>query len=298
MGGLVTNTDRISGVMVGIKAVPDNGRRFDVSAELATRQYGMSSALLEQLQGYGLPMRERDGALFFDPYDLANTSLHLGLSSIQRMAMRTWAMTLMKCDESATLQANIKFLPASASQADAPLLELRLPLRPDRVHAAGTILALIEEFRQYRFFMLPEVCRWNMDFIVANRICECGGASALLTRRARAINIEARQCFGLLIAEPFSTGHYWAEFKIDGQWIAFDPLLLQLLHAVTRLSPDNWPIHRSNAVALHRLCVIEAYSDSGAPLLDGFEDQSGISQPVVVMDGQTLVVSLPTKFDA
>lgn len=282
--------------MASIGAVPDSGRRFDIPADLATRQYGISGALLEQLQSSGLPMRQRNGAPFFDPYDLANASLHLGLSSIQRMAMRTWARTLQKCDESATLQANIKFLPAAASPTDPPLHELRVPLSGNAMHATGAIHSLLEQFRLYRFFMLPEVCRWDMAFIEAHGICECGGASTLLTMRARAMDIEARHCFGLLIAEPFSTGHYWTELRINGQWIAFDPLLLHLLHAVTRLDPDKWPIHRSNGAVLHRLCVIEAYGNTGAPVLQGFEDQPGIAQPVIVMDGQTLVVSLPTTF--
>jgi hypothetical protein len=282
--------------MASIAAVPDNGRRFDISPDLARRQYGIDGALLEQLQSCGLPMRQRDGALFFDLYDLANASLHLGLSSIQRMAMRTWGRTLQKSDESETLQANIKFLPAAASPTDPPLHELQVPLSSNTVHATGVIRSLLDQFREYRFYMLPEVCRWDMGFIEAHRVCECGGASTLLAIRAKAMGIEARQCFGLLIAEPFSTGHYWTELRIDGQWIAFDPLLLQLLHAVTRLDPDKWPIHRSNAVALHMLCVIDAYDDTGAPVLHGFEDQPGIAQPVVVMDGQTLVVSLPTTF--
>ena len=134
-----------------------------------------------------------------------------------------------------------------------------------------------------------------MDFIDRNQICECGGASKRMFFRAQEQGIEARQCFGLLLAAPFSTGHYWTEFKIDGEWTPFDPLLLGLLHATSRLDQQAWPTHRSNSAALHRLCVIDSYDANGVPELDNYIDEPYVSNPLVIMDGQVLAVSLPTE---
>ncbi|HEX7633887.1 MAG TPA: transglutaminase domain-containing protein, partial [Noviherbaspirillum sp.] len=192
--------------------------------------------------------------------------------------------------------ATVKILPISADSVTAnPLKILQIPILSHCIYAAGAVRDLLDEFSCHRFFMLPEDCRWDMDFIDRNQICECGGASKRMFFRAQEQGIEARQCFGLLLAAPFSTGHYWTEFKIDGEWTPFDPLLLGLLHATSRLDQQAWPTHRSNSAALHRLCVIDSYDANGVPELDNYIDEPYVSNPLVIMDGQVLAVSLPTE---
>ncbi|UXH76086.1 transglutaminase domain-containing protein [Roseateles amylovorans] len=161
--------------------------------------------------------------------------------------------------------------------------------------ADGVLRTLLERFRNFRFFMLPEVCRWNLDFIQRHRMCECGGAARLLVHEAGAAGLQARLCFGLLMAEPYSTGHYWAELRLDDDWVPFDPLLLGLLHRVTRLSAQQWPIHRANRPMLHRLGVVERFESHGAPVVDGVIDPA-FPVSLRIMSGQTFVATLPTTF--
>ena len=77
--------------------------------------------------------------------------------------------------------------------------------------------------------------------------------------------------FGLLLSKPYATGHYWSEFRIDGEWVAADPLMIRLLSQHAGLLPVAWPEHRSPAGALLRLALINGYDSVGAPYLDCFE---------------------------
>ena len=276
-------------ILESVNAVPDSERCFGVSADVATRQYGISLEVLDRLLVLGMAVKRHDNELYFDAYDLANLSLHMGFSSIQRLAMRSWSKTLRVCEAKDDLTATIQILPVEAPQS-----EFQVTLVLQDIRATGAILHLLKGFAQFNFYMLPEACRWNVDFITINNICECGGASKLLTMRARDQGLEARQCFGLLVAEPFSTGHYWTEFLIDDKWVAFDPLLIGLLQMVTKLPASNWPTHRSNGFALNRLCVIEDYDEAGAPILSALRGETGIVPLDMIMAGQTQVVSLPT----
>lgn len=285
--------DAIGALLSLILLVPDEGRRFDADDNIARRQHGLSEPLVQALVDAGLPHRSVNGIRLFDRHDLSNASLELGLPSIRRMAMRTWSKTLQESDRRGRLNAVIHL--GMTDSATEPRREIRVEAYAKLLLADGALALLLEEFRHYKFFMLPEIRRWDLNFITDHRICECGGASRLLVERSRPLGIPVRQCFGLLVAEPYSTGHYWAEFLIEGEWIAFDPLLLALLHRVTRLAPDQWPILRSNAAMLHRLCVVDQYEPHGAPIVEGMVDP--VTQlPLGLMAGQTLMATLPCVF--
>ena len=119
--------------------------------------------------------------------------------------------------------------------------------------------------------MLHDPIRWNSPFILQHRLTECGGFSKLLVEMANVQGIEARQVFGFLFSKPYATGHYWSEFRIDGEWVAADPLMIRLLNQHAGLPPAEWPEHRSPAGALLRLALIDGYDSVGAPYLDCFD---------------------------
>ncbi|WP_157654198.1 transglutaminase domain-containing protein [Burkholderia ubonensis] len=292
------NTTDLTQELLGlITAIPASVRRFDTDADTAARHYGTPPAMLDDLTRRGLPCAGAEGARRYDPFDLSNLALHLGLPSIQRLAMRTWARALQLAASHRIDAATVKVLPIGADSATAdPLEVLHVPIAEHARYAEGPVKALLDAWAGYRFFMLPEACRWDVGFIEQHRVCECGGASKRMLQQAHEQGLDARQCFGLLLATPFSTGHYWTEFRIDGEWVAFDPLLLDMLHAACRLDLAAWPAHRSNGAVLHRLCVIDRYDAHGAPVLDRYVDEPYVSQPLVIMDGQALAVSLPTAF--
>lgn len=286
----------IRDLMEKVLLVPTPLRSFNADSDIASKHYGIDRNLLEELIGLGLPFKESGGQALYSSFDLSNISLHLGLPSIQRLAMRMWARTLQVSAGHPPTIAIVSVFPIGASTDTAtPLRILTVPLHDRIIFAHGMLKDFIDEWADYQFYMLPEECRWDIDFIERSRICECGGASKRMLFQARGRGIEARQCFGLLLAAPFSTGHYWTELNLDGEWVAFDPLLLRVLRESCGLDSQAWPSHRSSSAVLHRLCVIDRYDVNGAPILDRFVDQPYVSNPLVIMDNQVLVVSLPTK---
>lgn len=290
------NKEELCGLIDSVVSVSNEFRRFDTDANMAQSLYGVSVSLLDELVELGLPSEVHENKRYFHGFDLSNIGLHAGLPSVQRMAIRTWARTHQLLVEPILMNANIKILPLSGDLVSSnPLMTLNIPLIDTPKFASGRIQDLLFEFSKFKFFMLPEGCRWDIEFILKNRICECGGASKLMLFLAKDFDVEVRQCFGLLLAKPFSTGHYWAEFKLDGEWVAFDPLLLNLLHLTTRLDKIVWPINRSNGGALHRLCVIQGYDSAGVPDLGKFLDLPNVANPLMVLDGQAIAVSLPTQ---
>ncbi len=283
-------------LMEKIMLVPTSLRSYNADSDMASKHYGIDLVLLEKLTGLGLPFMESTGQVLYSSFDLSNISLHLRLPSIQRLAMRMWARTLQTSVVDPPSTAIVSVFPIGVCTDTAtPLKVLTVPLRDRNVFAHGLLKDLIDEWAGFSFYMLPEECRWDIDFIERSRICECGGASKRMIFQAWKHGIEARQCFGLLVAAPFSTGHYWAEFNLDGEWIAFDPLLLSVLSESCGLDRQAWPSHRSSSAILHRLCVIDRYDANGVPILDRYVDQPYVSNPLVIMDNQVLAVSLPTK---
>lgn len=280
-------------ILEKVRAVPDAHRRFLEPAESAQRKYGISPELLESLLSKGLPSARRNDGLFFDPFDLSNISLHLRLPSVQRMAMRSWSRTLELAGSGTGHEAVIDLDPV-APATPAQQRSLSLDLSPPDESALPDLATLIGTVSKQLFFMLPEACRWNTGFLIEHGISECGGASKLLVGAAREAGMKARQCFGILIAAPYSTGHFWAEIKAGNSWVAIDPLLIKLLHQTTRLNPDKWPLHRSPGAAFHRLMTIEEYDASGAPILHGYADVPYLSNLVLVRGNLITPLSLST----
>jgi hypothetical protein len=293
---MVIDTYKIDNILSKLALIPKQYRCFSVDSEIAERHYGIQTILLAKLISCDLPLQKCGATTYFDPFDLANISLHLSLPSVQRFAMRTWSRTLQQADTIQQLEAEITIQPLlEGTRSKVPINTIRVMLEDGHLSTPDHIRHLLKEFSAFQFYMLPERCRWNMSFISQNKICECGGASKLLLHQARERGIDARQCFGLLIAEPYSTGHYWVEFHLNGKWIPFDPLLISLLHTTTKLPPDKWPIYRSTNIALHRLCIIDGYAHDGAPKLGPYTDEPYVTNPIVIMENQTMIVTLPTQ---
>ena len=278
--------------------VSDDYRNFSLDAEVAGTRYGLRPNLLERLIESGLPHRRREDGMYLDAMDVSNIGLHLRLPSIQRLAMRSWAQTLRRSDAAPCIEADIAIHPMSAPPDAEPLKTLHVALNSSAPPLPSEAIPLLEDMLGFAFFMLPEHYRWDTEFISRHHICDCGGGSKLLHIRAQELGLTVRHCFGLLIAEPYSTGHYWVEFLIGDEWIPFDPLLIALLHHVAGLPAATWPPLRSTRVAFHRLCIIEGYGESGAPLLKDYADVPGNANPALIMEGQTMVVTLPTVLKA
>jgi hypothetical protein len=287
MNPLIRGAEQVRRVLDHLNKVQDTHRQFKVAASDAG-MYGIGLLDLEAWTAMGLSVQRTDRGEFFDPDDLYNLSLHLRLPSLHKLAMRGWAAAFRNSEHDRSIRLSYSLTddppPAHAVDVLTPsgLHRMALSSEKDFFHTTvrtvgrrilmpAPIAALIDEtMHGVQFYMLHDPIRWSSPFILQHRLTECGGLSKLLVEMARIQGLEARQVFGLLLSRPYATGHYWSEFRIDGEWLAADPLMIRLLSQHAGLSPADWPEHRSPAGALLRLAVINGYDCVGAPYLDCF----------------------------
>lgn len=258
-----------------IRQVPDEVRRFAITAAAARSRHRVDAELLDELVIAGLPYVGSGERRLFDDYDVSNAALHLGLMSVQRMALRSWASGLRRNDGQELIRARVGLAPrcpfpghagdctfevlqpgggrrvrtGSGNGTDVlDTLEAELPgTWPD---LPGPVRDLVAEVADLDFFLLPEVIRWDPEFMLSTRIADCGGVSRWLVDESDRRGLPARFSFGLLVILPYSTPHCWAEFLVDGRWVPVDPLLLGALRS---LGLSDWPTLRSTGAVVHRL---------------------------------------------
>jgi|SRR3989344_1816953 len=297
-----------------INQIPDSYRHFTIPHHDVKSLYGIDDAALNELKQRGLKHRNNH----YDRYDLGNIALYHSFFSIQKMAMRSWSGTLKRSENQETLKAHIQYVVEEKTLKPGDTISLLLPnkgktslpfqgnsnlisldyiQKPISYKFTDIYQSLLLEIDTYNFFMLPEEVRWNPDFIEEHKICECGGASKKLLQMARALNIKTRHQFGILLAKPYSTCHYWVEFKIEGQWLAADPLLLKILKRITGLKPDIWTYNTSPNALFIPLLEIDRYNPStGAPILKQFQENEMVVNPITIHAGKELSSTLCTDF--
>lgn len=303
-----------------IAAIPMEFRNFSVPRRQAARLYGLDVALLDAMDRAGLS-RPFGADLHYDGYDCANLSLHLKLPSVQRMAMRSWAATLRIAQGAPTLDYRLDIaLEPGMTDNSRPPLDVMVPeggrrsLMPDcngvllSVKGANPcryppfsaeVTALLDEVEAIDFFMLSERMRWNVEVIVANRFAECGGCAKWLKTEAGRRGLPARQFFGLLLAKPYSTPHFWTAFQVGNQWVPVDPLLIKLLRQTANLLSADWPLHRSPGAAFLPLAeVLEFRKDDGRPVIQHVDPALDVVNPLALLGGREVPVSLPTVVGA
>ncbi len=320
------NMDQVLKLIDQIRQIPDQYRNFTINEKEAYSRYGVHRDLFKFILQHNFPSKDHETGLYMDAYDLSNLSLHLKLSSIQRMAMRSWGSLLKKSIDTDKITVDLsyvvepEFLNGILDNIEQPL-EFTLLTPEGKISTTGMCGVTLKEYRlnmkskwpaftpeqklildeitEFEFFMLPEQVRWNLDFINSTHLSECGGASKYAWHRAKELGIEARQCFGLLIATPYSTGHFWTEFMIDEQWVPADPLLLKVLSYSCGLSQEQWPFNRSPGVAFLRLADIVRYeAESGRPIIEHYEKQIDLVNPIATINNLVSNVTLATVVTA
>jgi hypothetical protein len=270
--------DRIPELISKVRQVPSRLRRFTVTADEARKRHQLDAGLLEALISEGLPSAGDRAGRLFDDYDLGNIALHLGLMSVRRMAIRSWACALRRGSESdgrcarVSLRAScpvpghggpcqfavlvpggrrvIREGPADGSEPIG-LMDVTISSRwPSPGPDARELLAEIDSVD---FFLLPEAIRWDARLMFRAQISDCGAASAWLVSEARKRGLRARFSFGFLVAKPYSTPHCWPELYLDGLWVPFDPLIVKAMRTWAALDQADWPVHRSTGAFVARL---------------------------------------------
>lgn len=252
------------------RLVPEEFRRFSLPARQVQSLHRIPPELLDALVEAGLPHAGGGDGRLFDDYDTGNIGLHLGLPSVRRRAMRSWAGALRRVSGGPPSRWRVGYAPACPAPGHRGDCRFALLVRGGRrVEAAGggdgrmvleTLTVdrpacgpelgpaqreLLEEAAGVEFFLLPEPVRWDLDFLRRTGLADCGGVTKLLVSEGRRRGLAVRLAFGLLLAKPYSTPHCWAEFEVDGHWVPADPMLLRLLAAWGGLPAGQWPPWRS-----------------------------------------------------
>ncbi|MEU1763136.1 transglutaminase domain-containing protein [Micromonospora sp. NPDC005652] len=261
-----------------LRQIPLSARRLAIDADRARREFGTDHRVLDYLLDVvceaGLPHSTDGKARLFDLFDLINLSLYLPLRTPNRAAMRFWGTVLNRpAGELRTYAvgyAPLCPMPGHASDCefllrtpDETAVRIRRPACEEgSAHTATVILGndwpvapapvrrLLEEIGHVRLFRLPEILRWNTDFMLSTGIGDCAGMARLLTERAKTAGLAARLRYGLLVAPPYSMPHFWAEFHLDDRWVPYDPGLVNALVRWGVLNGDQWPMHRSPGAVL------------------------------------------------
>ncbi|MFC5719500.1 transglutaminase domain-containing protein [Streptomyces gamaensis] len=260
-----------------LRGVPDEHRRFAVDARTAMRLHRIGPPLLEELGSAGLPCAGRGTQRLHDGYDLANAALHLGLTSVQRRAIRSWAAALRAGAPGQEPEYRVEFtascpvpghagpcrygvlLPGGRTPVlapgpgETPLATVTVRPRTRWPELPDAVVELLGTLDPVGFFMLPEALRWDPEFLWRTRMADCGGAAAWLVAEGTRRGLAVRFGFGLLVAKPYSTPHCWAEFLVDGVWVPVDPLLVRAMAAWGGLDAAAHGPRRSPGALFHRL---------------------------------------------
>ncbi len=308
--------DKLRPLLRYAECVPTAARSFTVPADRCVL-YGFTETLLQQVVDC-IPMREVNGTRHFDPYDLNNLALYLGLPSLQRMAMRSWRSSLVHASNGSALTYRLEYR-IEKEHCDGEVLQLMMPgsrsstsssagpcLWRGEIHRDSTVPALPGNIVELihtvldglTFYMLPEAVRWDVEFIKATGLAECGGASKLLASAAHRYGFRARHVFGLILAQPYGTPHFWSEFLIDDTWVASDALLIRVLTQTAALDTQRWPETRSPGTILLRLADVASYDPRGRPILEHFTSPPRyVLHPIVMRDEESVPASFPVEIE-
>lgn len=257
--------------------VPMSLRRFTVTPAVAAGMHRVDAALLELLVDAGLPAAGRDGDRLFDGYDIGNAALHLDRMSVQRRAIRTWGAALREgtgeprarslelvstcpvpghagpCRYDVLQPGGARRRVEAAGEDEAELGSVVVPAPSPAPDLPDDVTGLLHELDGVDFFLLPEVIRWDHDLMWRTGMGDCGVIADWLVTEGRRRGRETRFSFGLLTASPYATPHCWADFRVDGRWVAVDPVLVRAMTRWGGLDGRNFPAHVSIDPIVHRL---------------------------------------------
>jgi hypothetical protein len=257
------STARIAELVGLVRQVPDEYRRFNCDAWTARSQHGIPAELLQRLVDLGLPYRANGDERIYDGYDVGNIALHLGQSSVRRVAVRSWGRSFARSRHGGRYaidyvptcpvpghpppcryvlhqpgERTVEYVVRGPRDAP-PRVSVDLPGHVAAPTLPAPLVDLCAQIAELRFFLLPEEVRWDVDFMRSSGLGDCGGSSMLLLDGARRLGHDVRLSFGLLLAVPFASPHFWAEVHHDGAWIPFDPLLMAAMRRWSGSMPTD-----------------------------------------------------------
>jgi len=270
--------DEMIDIITRLAKVPDTARVFSVSAEEARLRYRMGVEILDSMVELGLPARDVDGTRCFDPFDLLNSSAHLGCSPASRIPRRLWPTALNQPPDVGAVSYEVTYRPSCPEPGHSGdcILSFALPggRRARRIVRGGAPLPAVTarvrlgaswpelppEVREalgavtdLSLMWLPEAVATDLEFARATKLADCAGVCRILFEEGRRLNLPTRTSFGLAVAPPFAVPHHWAEFRVGGVWVPVDPVLIGAMVGWGALDRAQWPRHRSVGAILVRV---------------------------------------------
>ena len=284
-----TGDAALAGWIERLRLIPDERRDFAVGAVQAEREFGVDPALAAELVARGVPHVDGEEGLLLATTDLHYLGLRLGCAKIYQGVLQRWAATLTELGERAHTPVEIRCTafaePGTEVVAIAPAgrrigtragdrpatLRFEAELSGDWPELPVALHSLLADLAALDFCWIPESMQTDLAFVARTRLSNCAAAAYTLVAQAPALGVEARMAYGLLLAPPYSTPHYWAEVRTgEDHWTPADPLLAGLLARFAGLDAAAWPPTRSPGAILLPLAdpetplVVDAAS--GAPV--------------------------------
>lgn len=278
MTGGPADPAELAEILARVRLVPDRYREFRRDRAEAARLHRVDAALLGTLHELGLPhARDAHGEPRYDELDLANISLALRLPSARLLAMRGWRNALESaaagvptvyhvdiqprcpcpphdgaCDFELAPELPAAVPPGEGHPVGAGFIVTR-PVLGGTAELSGAARAVTEAVAPLRFHFIPLELSTDLGFVRDTGLADCILANRVLVRAAREAGVPARLSYGIFLSAPYSINHCWAEFPVDGRWVAFDPHLLTTLGRLGLLDPARWPPYRSIGDAAWRI---------------------------------------------
>lgn len=272
-----------------LRLIPVERRDFAVDSAQAEREFGVDPQLAGELIARGVPHADAADGPKFASTDLQYLGLRLGCATIYQGVLRRWTATLtefgarertpveIRCTAYAPPGTDVEVIVAPGRHGSARAGERPATLRFDaKLTGDWTALPaalddLLADLAALDFCWIPESMQTDLAFVARTRLSNCAAAAYTLVAQAPALGVEARMAYGLLLAPPYSTPHYWAEVRTgETTWTPADPLLLGLLARFAQLDAATWPPTRSPGAILLPLAEPETAlvvdGASGAPL--------------------------------
>lgn len=310
--------EKIIRVLERLQQIPDKCREFYVDEAGAFSGYRFQTNALDLLIQNGLPHRRKEQQNFFNHLDLITLGFYLRIPNRTNLLFRSWGGALKKIKGNRAVAANMAIIPLLDDDPET-IHEFNV-LKPEigRMYLSGKsnlllyqstinrphlrfefsseLTEIIDKVLELDFYMLPEAVRWDLDFVLDTKMADCGGASKYCYELLKAQGYEARHCFGVVLAEPFASGRYFTEVRLNDQWIAIDPHLIKLLRNLGSLKTDDWPMKQSpGAILLPMDEVITYRSQHGTPVFKHLKVEPYILNPICTIDDQEVPVSMPVK---
>jgi hypothetical protein len=281
------SADELAELVSRLRRIPYDARAFTVPEREVSAEYGLSPRVLASLVEEGLPFTTTGGERRYDHGDLHYVGLRLGTATSYLTAIRLWTRLLRRVATHAETRVVIRYVPiipadrggcrASLNLPDGrrveaelwphqPAGEATVELRPTWPSVPPHLATQLEELDAFDFFQLPKGVRLDWQFARRVGLIDCGTAAPMIVADCVAAGFDARVVEGILVSLPFSILHDWAEVRVDGVWVPFDPILINVMRRFGGLDAAEWPLSRPFSIVAGFPGEWPIVTDGGTPV--------------------------------